>query len=153
MERLFGAIRGALADLGKNKEVEEALVFAAWNRCAGAEIRRRSAPLEFFEKRLVVAVVDETWRVHLEDLAPQIVAKLNGHLGQDTVRFIELRLDRSMASARRRSLAPGAETEEPEVPFSVARAAEAIANERLREVFLSAAASYLGRKEDKRYGR
>jgi|ERR1035437_1633389 hypothetical protein len=148
MERLFGAIPSALADLGKNKEVKQALVFAAWNRCAGAEIRKRSAPLEFFEKRLVVAVVDETWRAHLEDLAPQMVAKMNGHLGHNTVKFIEMRLDRSAHRAHGRNLATGANIEAPEVPLSVERAAETIANERLREVFLSAAASDLARKED-----
>jgi hypothetical protein len=146
MERLFGVIPDALADLGKNKEVEEALVFAAWNQCAGPEIRKRSVPVEFFEKRLVVAVSDETWRVHLESLSPQMIAKMNGQLEQNTVRFIELRLDPVRVKVATPNTAEKAE-DGPQVPYSVARAAEAIVDERLREQFLSTAASYLDQPE------
>ena len=67
MEQLFGAIPSALNGLGPNANVDEAVVFAAWARCAGDLLRVRTAPLEFFENRLVIAVSDQTWRRHLEE--------------------------------------------------------------------------------------
>ncbi len=76
MEQLFGAIPLVLSGLGQNAEVDEAVVFAAWGRSAGDALRKRTRTVEFFENRLVVAVADETWRRHLEDLSPQMLVAL-----------------------------------------------------------------------------
>jgi hypothetical protein len=144
MEQLFNAIPNVLNDLGPNAATDEAFVFAAWARCAGVLLRTRTAPLEFFENRLVIAVEDEIWRRHLEDLSPQMLAKINGFLGRGTVRFMEFRINASALSARREpnnvvAKKPNVGDLDP----SLAIAAKAIADENLREMFLSAASSYL----------
>ena len=95
MEQLFSAIPAVLKELGSNAEADEAIAFAAWKRCAGELLSTRTAPVEFFENRLVIAVADKTWQRHLEDLSPQMLVKLNDALGQGTVKFIEFRIDPS----------------------------------------------------------
>lgn len=92
MEQLFGAIAEVLKGLEPNPAADEAIAFAAWRRCAGAQISERTAALEFNKNRLIIGVADETWKRHLEDLSPQMLVKLNDWLGRGTVKFIEFRV-------------------------------------------------------------
>jgi hypothetical protein len=94
MEQLFNAIPAVLKELGSNRETDKAIAFAAWKRCAGEQLSGRTTPVEFFENRLFIAVEDKTWQRHLEDLSPQMLAKLNDYLGQGTVKFIEFRTEK-----------------------------------------------------------
>lgn len=146
MERLFGTIPAVLGGLGANESADEAIVTAAWKRNAGELLRERTEPIEFFENRLIVAVADQTWQRHLEELSPQMLAKLNGSLGQGTVKFIEFRID-ATAIADRIAKNTIAEVPITEVTPSLAAAAESIADDSLREHFLSAAATYLARQK------
>jgi len=147
MEQLFGAIPSALNGLGPNANVDEAVVFAAWARCAGDLLRVRTAPLEFFENRLVIAVSDQTWRRHLEELSPLMLAKINGSLDQGSVTFIEFRIDAAAVKTARKIEKAAADGIPAEPPPSLTTAADAIADENLRKQFLSAAASYLARQD------
>ena len=148
MEQLFGAIPSVLGKLETNESIDEAVVFAAWQRCAGELLRERTAPLRFFGNRLVVAVADETWARHLEDLSPQMLAKLNGSLGQGTVKYIEFRIDKKALRARGKGGNNAVQTNETAADLapSLTAAAEAIGDEALREQFLSAVAAYLARQ-------
>ena len=148
MEQLFGSIPMVLNALGPNESVAEALVFAAWHRTAGELLAKRTAAVEFLENRLVVAVEDNTWKRHLEELAPQMLARLNGKLGHGTVKMIEFRID-AMAIESRKAL----ETKPVDcahVPDSITDAAEHIADEALRERFLDAASISLANKDTDR---
>ncbi|MEO6655802.1 MAG: DciA family protein [Pyrinomonadaceae bacterium] len=147
MEQLFGAIPSVLRGLGPNADIDEAVAFAAWGRCAGDLLRERTATVEFFGNRLVVAVQDKTWQRHLEELSPQMLVRINGSLGHGSVKYIEFRIDAAAVEALRESnkaaktdLVLGA------VSPSLRKAANAIADEHLREQFLSAAASYLAKQ-------
>jgi hypothetical protein len=148
MEQLFSAIPSVLDGLGHTDEIEEAVVFAAWSRCAGKLVRERTAPVEFLEKRLVIAVQDLTWRRHLEDLSPQMLARINRLLGQGKIKFIEFRVDESAVNAARGLSNTGSITKIPvaRISPSLAAAAKAITDEKLREQFLSAAAGYLAKQ-------
>ena len=148
MEQLFGEIPAVLNRLEANKSINEAVVFAAWQRCAGELLSERTAPLAFFENRLLVAVGDETWARHLEELSPQMLAKINGVLGRGTVTYIEFRIDGKAVKARRKAKQDPGRTNETaaNVTPSLTAAAEAIADEDLRKQFLSAAAAYLVRQ-------
>lgn len=95
MERLFGAIPAVLRDLGAPDAVIRSLVLASWNQAAGDLLGERTKAVEFANERLVVAVEDATWKHHLEDLAPQLLARLNSVAGQGMVKFIEFRVDPS----------------------------------------------------------
>ncbi len=147
MEQLFGAISDALSGLGPNAEVDEAVVFAAWKRCAGQMVAERTIPQEFFECRLVIAVEDNIWRRHLEELAPQMIARMNAFLGDGKVRFIEFRIQPRSFTARASLTAMGLDSNAPVVPPSVADAAKNITDPSLRTSFLETAAEYLSRQK------
>jgi hypothetical protein len=142
MEQVFRALPSVLKGLGPDRRSDEAMVLAAWGRCAGEMLRKRTQPLEFFENRLVVAVADETWRRHLEDLSPQMLYTLNESLGQGTIRFIEFRVDaRAVSRAIKKS--GRSTTKKAVVDPSLEAAAEAISDDELRKRFLEAAGSCL----------
>ena len=147
MEQVFGAIPSVLNGLASNDNIDEAVVFAAWKRCAGELLNDRTAAIEFFENRLIVAVTDRTWQRHLEDLSPQMLYKINSSLGDGTVKFIEFRIDERAVDESRGSKTPSTETAAPEVSPSLTKAAEAIGDVALRQQFLSAAAGYLERQK------
>ena len=147
MELIFGAIPSIVNGLGPNAGAAEAVVFAAWARVAGDLLGERTSPLHFFENRLIVAVQDEMWRRHLEDLSPQMLVRINGRFGQSTVRFIEFRVDEAAVIKARKAEVLGSEKTAAHVTPSLIRAAQAIADENLREQFLSAAASYLDKQK------
>lgn len=94
MEQLFATIPSIVRGLEPNKDVTTAMVFAAWHQVAGEQIRSHTTPLKVDNKRLVVAVVDETWRRNLEALSAQMLAKLNASLDDGTITFIEFRVVR-----------------------------------------------------------
>jgi hypothetical protein len=144
MEQVFRALPSVLKGLGPDRRSDEAMVLAAWGRCAGEMLRKRTQPLEFFENRLVVAVADETWRRHLEDLSPQMLYTLNESLGQGTIRFIEFRVDaRAVSRAIKKSAR--STTKKAVVDPSLEAAAEAISDDELRKRFLEAAGSCLSK--------
>lgn len=137
MDRLFGVLPALLSELGTNDGAAEAVALAAWAQCAGELIAERTKALEYFEKRLIVAVRDETWAAHLQDLGPTLVAKLNGTLGQGSVTFVEFRVD-SKAFGSMTAAADLPDLIDP--PASLVDAANAISDETLRDNFLKAAA-------------
>ena len=146
MEQLLGAIPDVLKVLGKNAQAEQAVVFAAWKRCAGPLLNERTKPLEFFENRLVVAVEDNMWRRHLEELSPQMMARVNGQLGDGILKYIEFRVQpKTFEDAKRNSLSSSISKTE-EVPPAINLAAQSIADLRLRKVFLEAATEYLAKQ-------
>ncbi|CAN5353585.1 hypothetical protein BH20ACI2_BH20ACI2_15780 [soil metagenome] len=147
MEQLFGAIPAVLNELGPNAEIEQAVVFAAWKRCAGGPLAERTFPREFFENRLVVAVEDDIWRRHLESLCPQIIARINESLGDGRLRFIEFRVEpKHFAEFRRQSRSVDSDPA-ANVPRSLADAAENIADPALRARFLDTAAEYIANQK------
>lgn len=149
MERVFGTIPAVLSGLGVNDNATEAVVFVAWRQTAGEMLTERTSPVEFFENRLVIAVEDRTWQRHLEDLAPQMLAQLNGKLGQGTVKFIEFRIapaSLANAKAKRARNTKAAKSRAPIAP-SLIDAANKIGDSVLRASFLSAAAAYLDKSE------
>ncbi len=148
MERVFGTIPAVLSGLGVNDNATEAVVFASWRQTAGELLSERTAPAEYFENRLVIAVEDVTWQRHLEDLAPQMLARLNGTLGQGAVKFIEFRIDPTALADAKNKRGRKAMAKVPRAPISpsLLNAANEIADESLRENFLTAAAAYLDNK-------
>jgi hypothetical protein len=146
MEQLFKSLPNILRSVGTDTSTDEAIAFAAWRRCAGEALGARTRPLQFFEKRLVVAVADETWRRHLEDLGAQMVARLNAELGDGSLRFIEFRVDPSAVPTRRSGPEPENVVNDPEMDS----AAAAITDETLREGFLQTASSCLNKTKNGR---
>ena len=146
MERLFAAIPQVLNSLGPSVEVDEALALAAWKVSAGELLSQRTAAIEFFEDRLVVAVADETWRRHLEELAPQLLYKLNSRLEGVSVKYIEFVVDAWAISGKTGSEEKLEVDTSGDLEPSLTDAANVISDERLRKQFIDTAAAYLARQ-------
>lgn len=153
MNELFRALPALLKQLDDNESVREAVVFAAWRRTAGDGLREHAVPLRLYQKHLIVAVVSEMWKKHLEHLSGQMIFKLNSALEQPLVTFIEFRVDEETIRQERLknpknavNLEKERETALEEVTPQMRRAADAIKDENLRYQFLLAAGSCLARR-------
>lgn len=144
MDAFFRTLPGLRDAIERSPEVRESVVFAAWRRVAGGQITERTAPLSFEAGRLVIAVENKNWQRNLEDLAGQLLFKLNALLGTIKVAFIEFRIesdaiirsgapkidDAAIAKEALRSLSP-----------EIRSAASAIKDKDLRQTFLQAVAN------------
>jgi len=136
--------------------VSEAIVFAAWRNIVGEGLGQHAVPVRLIKKRLIVAVASETWRKQVTDLADQIVFKLNSALGSPLVSIVDFRIDAKKVREHRRTVeadrladAEWAVLANQELTPGLHNAAEEIADESLRSVFLAAAGSSLARKRQK----
>ena len=155
MQDIFRALPKVLREAGESEPLREPLVFAAWKRRAGENLERNTAPAALDEKRLVVAVPDEIWKRHLEQLSGQMIFKLNSLLGEEVVTFIDFRVDARQFSAGREAQERKAverlnfdRRSREELTPRLREAADSIADPELRELFLRAAGNCLVRKKD-----
>lgn len=154
MQDLFDIIPALLKQFDDDAGLREKLVFAAWHRVSGEELRMRTVPVLLDGKRFVVAVEDETWKKNLETLSPQMIFKLNGALGQSVVSFIEfitdeekVRLERLRNNVQEDETAELKKSAKKEVTEDLLKAASTIEDISLREKFLAAAGIALARKK------
>ena len=151
MEDLFQSLPKLLRAAGESEEVLEAASFAAWRRVAGEALRGCAVPFRLYRKTLVVSVPDSTWRKQLEQVAPQLVFRLNSLLGQAVVTYVEFRVDPQTVRAERARLGRTEYERLNDQEAALDRAAElddaahAIHDEPLRRRFLLAAGSCMNR--------
>lgn len=155
MSPVFKILPQMLRAEGKEEveQLDEAVVFAAWRRVAGEGLREQAVPFRVYNKRLIVAVADETWQRHLEELSPQLLFKLSGALGRAAIAFLEFRVDARTVDREsdklfreRTSQIERERVAMQNVPENVRRAAEKIEDDNLRRNFLLAAGSCLARR-------
>ena len=91
MEQLFPALAKVITGLEPDHIGRRAIIFAAWRRAAGQAIAAKTDPVDLEGERLIIGVRDDAWLSHLQALAPQMLAKVNGLVGQGTVKRIEFR--------------------------------------------------------------
>jgi hypothetical protein len=155
MNELFRALPALLRQMEDNESLRQAVVFAAWRRIAGEGLRDHAVPLRLYQKHLIVAVMSETWKKHLEHLSGQMIFKLNSTLEQPLVTFIEFRVDEETVKqerAKHQKTVIDAEEQRQialeQVTPKMRRAADSIKDENLRYQFLLAAGSCLARKKN-----
>lgn len=100
MNAFIKALPGVFDAIDASDEVRQAFVFAAWRRVSGAQVSERTSPVSIEGRKLIVAVSDKTWKRNLESLAPQLLFKLNGMLGRDTVDHLEFSIAPDHISVR-----------------------------------------------------
>ncbi|MBC7796502.1 MAG: DUF721 domain-containing protein [Pyrinomonadaceae bacterium] len=157
MKSIFHTLPQMLQAETNAEHLDEAFIFAAWRRVIGENLRERAVPFRVFNKNLIVAVSDETWKKHLESLAGQMLFKLNAALEKATIEFIEFRVDSETVNAERdkhfkteKSALENQRIALAHIPPNVAKAAENISDENLRRNFLLAAGSCMARKKSQR---
>ncbi len=154
MNELFRALPALLKEFDDNETVREAVTFAAWRKIAGESLGQHAVPFRLKQKRLTVAVKNETWRKHLESLSGQMIFKINSVLGQAIVTYIEFHIDeKAVERANVQKQTPVLSDEEfeeialEEVTPKMRRSADAIKDDNLRYQFLLAAGGALARKK------
>jgi hypothetical protein len=151
MDDLFKALPQLLRAAGESQEVSEAAAFAAWRRAAGEAMRGCAVPFRLYNKTLIVAVPDVTWRKQLEKVSPQLIFRINSMLGQALVTYVEFRVDpqtvgRERERTRRTQYERLVEEEDAlRRATELDDAASAIHDEDLRRRFLLAAGSCMNR--------
>lgn len=155
MQELFRALPALLKEFDDNDDVREAVVFAAWRKIAGETLRERAIPIRLYKKHLIIAVMSETWKKHLQQLSGQMIFKINSVLGAAIVTFIEFRVDEKTVADERAQNKHAAVSDEQqqqnalnEVTAKMRCSADAIKDDQLRYQFLLAAGSCLARKKN-----
>ena len=69
------------------------LLAPLWPRLVGKAIARQSRPVAFEAGRLQVATSCPTWAAQLQQLAEEIRAEINGHLGVPVVKKLRVRYE------------------------------------------------------------
>ena len=143
MEGIFSTISAVLRYTDATPDAFRTLVFAAWPESVGELVEHRTEPIGFDNGRLKIAVADKTWKLHLEELAPQILAKLNELCGLRVVRLVEIQIE---PTAIKPKLARVEEREsDVELSTELRIAASKIPDAKLRSTFLDAASAYFSR--------
>jgi predicted nucleic acid-binding Zn ribbon protein len=70
-------------------EVQEGIVRIAWNYCVGEKIRKVSEPIRFEEGILRVRVVHPQWQVTLEEMKPEIIARINKYVRKNLLKDVQ----------------------------------------------------------------
>ncbi|MFZ4792648.1 MAG: DciA family protein [Blastocatellia bacterium] len=150
MQTLFQAIPVILQKAGDDPQVREQLAIAVWRKVAGDGVVRLSTPLDLQGQTLRIAVSDPTWKVQLEKIAPEYVGRMARLIGSPIVTRIEFVVDQSaVRDARPAEETPFDFQHTPEIVEELRAAAGSIRDERLREIFLQAAARSIERKAGK----
>lgn len=148
MNSLLKLLPMMLRQSGDNEQVREQAAFAAWRAVAGTSLARSCVPFRLFQKQLVIAVQDQTWKTQMEAVAGEFLFRLNSLLGMPLVTFIEFRVDPHHVLNARQA---GNDAQDftfqhtAELADELSAAAAPIKDEALRAQFLRTAAKYLER--------
>jgi hypothetical protein len=148
MQELFAVLPPLLKNYGDISEVRESVAFAAWRVAAGEQLSGHTEPIAFDGDRLIVAVADRSWQRNLEELAREMIFRINSKIGSKLIGFIEFRIDKERFGGDR-SNKDRAEFELAalnEITEPLLRAADAIQDNEMRRKFLLAAGSCLARE-------
>ena len=112
--------------------------FAAWRIAVGHKVGQVTRPHKLTHRILSIAVSDSTWKKQLDNMAAQIISKMNVLLDSPLVTNLEFYIDDSLQSRPENTV----EQQYPVDP-KIADAAEKIKDPELRAKFLHAAGKYL----------
>lgn len=87
---LGDALEGLIQDRGWSTEVNVHLLLGRWPELVGPAVAEHSKPEAYRERVVVVRTTSTTWAAQLRLMAPQLVAKLNGSLGDGTIKAIRI---------------------------------------------------------------
>lgn len=131
---------------GDHEEVREQAVFAAWHAATGGSLDHNCRPFRLYQRMLIVAVRDQTWKRQMENESKGFIFKLNSLLGAPLVTYIEFRIHASHVEQMQPKPDDSFEFQRTrELTAELQPAAEQIKDEALREAFLRAAARCLER--------
>src|SRR6266550_971761 len=154
MDQLINSLPALLRAAKGAEEVTTAVAVAVWNHVAGDGLRRQTAATSLQKQKLTVAVSGSVWRQQLESLSSHFLVRLNALLGQESVRFIEFRVDPKTVEESTghnqptRDLSGKRRSDSQPISLELVSAAASIRDPDLRRAFLGAASSCVRRREE-----
>ena len=148
MDKLIKTLPAILAAAPGSEEVAEAACGAAWKHAVGQALSSHAVPVQFQNKKLVVAVADRIWQKQLEQLRGQLLFRLNSILGQAVVKSIEITIQPEQFKQEEQREDERVSQVNAAVPIELVSAAAGIADAGLRRAFLGAAMSCVNRLEN-----
>jgi len=128
----------------------ELAVKLAWERAAGAGLRRQAVPQRLDGRTLIVSVPDAIWQKQLQPMSAELIFRMNNLLGRSTVDKIIFRIDPALArSSQADSPRSSAKRAPTPAPAELLFAAGAIADHDLRARFLRAAENCIARRDSR----
>jgi len=149
MQDILSALPDLLDRQSDNEELRRPVVFAVWRRIAGEALSSHAVPLSLEGNRLTIAVADKNWQRNIEELAGEMIFKMNYIFGSPQVRRIEFVINKAAVAANAKTPADRASLEAEaldEISEPLRKAADVIENDDLRRKFLLAAGSCLARE-------
>jgi hypothetical protein len=149
MDDIFSALPVLLDQHNDNEDVRRAVIFAVWRRIAGESLVEHAVPVGLDENRLTIAVGDRNWQRNIEQLAKEMIFKMNYIFGRPEVRFIEFVVDADAINESKPRSDPARFEAEAldQINDSLRKAADGIRDDELRRRFLLAAGSCLARQD------
>jgi hypothetical protein len=144
MEELFNTLPKILS-FECDAEIREAIVIAVWKKLMN-NFGEKAFALRLEDDTLVVAVVNEDWKWHLEKLSSEIIFKINSAVQYAAVRRLSFHVDRNMTGGKI-AKKPSGKLDSKALLGNIQSSANLIIDEQLRLQFLNAAAACLIRKE------
>ena len=140
----------SIVRLSDDQELREQAVFTAWNAVSGTQLSGVCKPFRLYQKNLIVATLDNTWKKELERIASSMLFKLDSLLGAPLVTFIEFRVDpRFVQRAQPPKPVQYRFRRTKQLEKELKPLADQIGSESLRRSFLTAAARCIERSETK----
>ena len=141
VEKLSSTIEKILNDRGWGAKLKEYRVFSLWRKAVGPGIARHAQPASIRGKRLTVVMDSSAWMQQLSLMKPEILSKVNYHLGPDGIEGITLKLgELERPEERPEEFQPAAGTLEAEeqkrIEECTATIKEPVIRESLRKVMV-----------------
>lgn len=87
---LDSTIGRLIAEQGWGTDVRVHGVFSRWEHLVGRDVAAHCTPESFVDGKLVLRTDSTAWRTQMKLLAPTILRRLNGELGDGTVTMVDV---------------------------------------------------------------
>ena len=130
------AMEMTLDRLGLGSSLATVAIQRVWSEVVGEEVARRSRPDRLRNGRLQVIVGDTVWLQQLSMLKPQILARLEAHLGTPVVReiFFTVGVSSSPSFLPNKTYHRKSTPLSPEMEVRIQEAVRSVQDEECREV-------------------
>ena len=87
---LGDALEGVIKERGWSTEINVHLLLGRWSELVGEAVAEHSTPEAFRSGVLVVRTSSTNWASQLRLMAPQLLARMNDHLGQGSITRVQI---------------------------------------------------------------
>jgi predicted nucleic acid-binding Zn ribbon protein len=129
----------ALRDLGLDKGLKAAQIFASWSQLVGPAVAKIASPGRFRNRTLFIDVADHLWMQELQFQERELLERLNQRLGEPLVSRLFLQLTRTPVATAEQPVEEASPADvkaplDPQQEEELARDVAGVRDPQLREV-------------------